>query len=236
MARTKAQLRRLPRGKVLKTAGRKLNRRQKKEVKAIVSKSVETKYKDQDWAPVTAGTYAQLDRSFTNFNGVALSHMAQGAGIQNRVGDRIKPKMLEIRAQIYYNVSAVTANSQHAYRILIVKWLDDDLAVAPSIASVLQNVSGGASDYSPITSPYNWQGRKQKLFQVVADIRGSIAAYSRGATITRKIRLRGNIDFGTGLQTGEGHYFLFACADDVTGAHSPDIQMIGYSRMTFTDD
>lgn len=178
----------------------------------------------------TSQQYAQVDRAGTLVN---FSQPAQGTGVNQRVGDAIVVKGLEVRLTCYYNTGAT--NVQHALRVVIFKWnISSGGAFQPSLATVFQ-FPGAVGDYRVVTSPFNWQLLKQEDMTVIYDELVSVGPSAGGYVLAKKFPLHSTINFDTGLTSGEGFYYMYLLADDLTGGHTPDLQVQFCARLTYTD-
>jgi len=166
-----------------------------------------------------------------------LSAVPQGTTVNTHVGDACRAKYLEFRATFFYTPSTVATDTTHNLRITIFRWKLDNAAYPPGIATIFQRPSSGIGDYSNLVTPYNWQGKKQNDFTIVSDRIYSIGSSDKAVTINRRYKLKGRkIQYTAGALTGEGHYYIWISADDVTGAVAPYISGQWYSRFIFTDN
>lgn len=101
-------------GKLQITKPAPLNKRQKKQVKSLISKGKELNaYKVTGSAVVFAATWTAVD----------LSAMPQGDGDSQRVGDDIRMKKLLLRFRVTHN----STNGGGALRIVVVQWRPNTL-------------------------------------------------------------------------------------------------------------
>lgn len=177
-----------------------------------------------------SSTYVQLDRAGLI---TALSIPALGGGSQNRIGDRLYHKYVDLRINAYLSQGA-TAAPQHAFRCIVFKYLEDDTAGAPTLGSILQ-ATGGVGDYRAVVSAYNWDAYKQKDFVILYDRLFSIGNAGSGVAMRKRIRVRGTADFSGAAITGVGIVYVLFVADDLTGAHAPAVQLQYYARSVYTD-
>lgn len=206
------------------THARKLNKTQKREVKAIISRRQELKYWD------ASSTYFQVDRAGAI---VPLCLPARGQGPSDRIGDQVTYKYLDLRVSAYLNYTAVGAVN-HALRVMVVKWTDDNTAGLPVLGNFLQNV-GGVGDYRAVVSAYAFTSKMSGDFVVLMDRSFSIGEGSSLLAFHRKIKLRGNMNFAGNVTTGTGQLYLIILDDDATGLHTPNVQCQYYSRVTYVD-
>lgn len=204
----------------------KLNKRQKVQVKALISKKLETKFCD------TSAVYTQTDRA-----GILtlLTNIPQGNAQQQRVGDRITYKSLEFRLSMFYAPSTVATDTTHNVRVLIFRWNITNSVSAPSVGVVLQT-AGGVGDYRATISPINWQAQHQGDITVYHDRIYSVGSSDKAPVIQMKRKkLRGNCDFDTASPNGEGAVYLLVISDDITGVHTPSVSYQFYSRIKYVD-
>lgn len=203
---------------------RKLNRRQKKEVKNLIGRNIEKKQGDIV-SGLTGVTYSGTV--------TALAAPANGTAFNQRVGDRIHASMIEL------NYSVVGYDSTNLMRIIIFKWNNDDGQYSPISSSILQFIS---VDYAPL-STYNYDNFKAKDFTICYDKTHALsfndnAAVPGSQVITVRTKLFGkrlgnkNINFNTGATTGEGKYYLLAISDSAVAGHPK----LNYDiRLTYSD-
>lgn len=211
---------------LVKKAPAKLNKRQKTQVKRLIGKRTEQKYFDLTY------TYTQVDRA-----GIlnVLSNVPQGVAQQQRVGDRITMKSLELRITLYYNGSLVAYNTTHNVRVLLFRWTINNAGAPPIMSNIFQ-YAGAGGDYRNTVSPINWQTHAQKDIVVLHDRIYSVGAQDKAPVIQfKRKRIRGNVDFDIGASTGEGQLYLMVLADDATGAHTPSVQAQAVARLHYTD-
>lgn len=225
MARTKAMLRSAPRGRVLRR-GAKLNKRQKREVKSLIGRKLETKYVDalkSSTGIVSTGTI---------FN---LNVPAQGTGTSGRVGDRIQVKRIDFAYQV------IGYDTTNQVRVIIFKWQNDNANYAPIVASILDGNYTGTADV-PL-APYNWDNVKAKDFAVCYDRVHSLSFNNTtSAPGSQSITVRGRLfgkklhnkymSLNNGAVTGDGIYYCLVISDSAIAGH-PKFNMI--SRMQYTD-
>jgi len=205
----------------------------RQEVESAMTSFVEVKFVDS-----YAG-YVQPDRGGNiyqlTFNTNAGSGITQGAGGSQRVGDRIKLKNYEVRFSFYYGASLVIANPQHTIRLIMFRWRLDTALAGPSIANILQWQSGGSSDFRPVVSPINDQFSKNGDFVILKDETYTLGAYANLPAPKWFGKLNSAIEFDPAGVAGSGHLYLLVVADDVSGAHTPDIQYQYISRVHYED-
>lgn len=131
-----------------KMRGKKLNKRQVREVKKILGKQVELK----QFPGYTTGTAS------TSGTMVKLSSLTQGNTGTTFVGDEVNLKKFTIRC-------AMEGNDQYnTMRFIVFRFRDDDASAAPLLSEII-DTSGGAA-YN-VMAPYNHQFREK--YHIMAD-------------------------------------------------------------------
>lgn len=205
---------------------RKLNRRQKKEVKSLIGRNLEKKFVE-GYQTSTGITYGG---TLLNMNAPAT-----GTGASGRIGDRIKVSSIEL---MYECIGYDTTNK---IRVIIFKWTNDNAVYAPNVTSILSNTYTSTVD-APL-APYNWDNMKAGDFQVCYDKIHALswndnAAIPGSQTIVQKVKLVGkrlhnkHMNLNTGAVTGEGMYYILAISDSAIAGH-PKFSFI--SRLIYTD-
>lgn len=207
--------------------GRKLNRRQKREVKQLIGRKLESKYIDAinvAYSGVTnAGTV------------VSMTYPSQGAGTAQRTGDSIDIRSLEIR------YSFTGYDSTNVCRIIVFKWLNDSAVATPTPGYVVDASFLGA-DTAP-HALYNLASIKQREIVICYDRIHALknnnnAAIPGNDVVTGRILLTGKklhrkkLTFGTGAVTGEGQYYVLVISDSAIAGH-PKYNLAG--RIVYTD-
>jgi len=201
---------------------RKLNKVQRRQVKAIVSRKEESKHFDTQTAAF------QVDRG-GNF--ALLSAMGQGTGIAQRVGDQVRCQFMELNFDLYYTNAAGLGTAGHAARLIVFRWNIDTSITTPGLGSILEYTG----NINTMNSPYTWNAQKQKDFTVLLD---RVYGLFQGRSEVRRLRipLRGSrIDFDPAATTAEGHLYALWLGDDVTGAHTPDLSVQYQTRLVYKD-
>lgn len=127
--------------------GRKLNYRQKGEVKRLIRGNMETKYKfTNSTAGFAVSAAAQIDGTFFD--------IAQGVADTNRVGDRLK-----WGSKIHLNLQMVASGDDYnTFRWMLVQWHPTSTAApTPVMADILLNGPSAAPD---VLSQYNHDNRQ----------------------------------------------------------------------------
>jgi len=197
----------------------------RKVVKKELKKEVEEKFLDNIFINqgVTsgAGTYT--------FN--LTNNIAQGATAQDRIGDRIMLKYIDLTLQAkspYFTLSVFG----EAVRCIIYRYNDDDSGATPDADFVLQ-YGTSVTNFEGVNSPYLWESIKGKRISILYDSgpRGS-KFYPEGNTerMRKRIKVNRPIQYDAGLGTGSGNiYFL------VVGSTANSWVFDGNARVVYTD-
>jgi len=208
-----------------------------KDVVRILERQLEKKSADVELAYQDVDRNAFVFQLSKNTNRNLTSQISRNALNGGRVGDIIKPTLLQFRYNAYFSTSATLTNPQHTFRIVIFHW-NEDLAVSvPTQANVLEYTSGGVADYADITSPYLLEADKQNKYTILYDKTHNIGAFSQGVTRTVSIKPKKKIVFNRQSDAigGTGHIYCFIVADDVTGGVAPQLFVQFMSRMWYID-
>jgi hypothetical protein len=192
-------------------------------VRQEISRAIEDKYQDSSL------TYFQVDRAGT-FN--LLFNPAQGIGESQRIGDRVRLKRLLFNWSTYYSIGVT--NSTHNIRVVLLRWKITTSVATPATGVIFQQI-GGVGDYRMLVSPFNWQASKQNDFDVIYDRVFSVGSACPTPLGQLEFELNSDVVFDPASTNAEGVPYLFVMADDVTGAHVPDVQFQYYARVLYTD-
>lgn len=134
--------------------GKKLNKRQKKQVKAIISRDIETKCFSQGYGHDTGVT--------TNGSVHDLSLIQVGDGQGFRQGNIITLKKIVFTSYITMGQSAFIGSDAWAnIRIIIFRWREDTAVATPTLNDLLDITSVvGASTFG-VQLPYNYNTRQK---------------------------------------------------------------------------
>lgn len=206
---------------------KKLNKRQKNEVKRLIGMKLESKYIDALNVAYTGVTNAG--------SVVAMTYPSQGAGTAQRTGDSIDIRSIEIR------YSFTGYDSSNVCRIIVFKWLNDSGVATPTAGYVVDSSWLGA-DTAP-HALYNYTSIKQREIAICYDRVISLsnnnnAALPGNSVISGRILLTGKklhkkkLTFTTGAVTGEGQYYVLVISDSAIVGH-PKYNLAG--RITYSD-
>jgi len=190
-------------------------------VRQIISQDVELKYQD-----TTVG-YGQVDKG-----GVLtlMTNMSQGVGQGQRVGDKVRIKAIDLRLTAYYFQVAAVALPQHEMRVTLFKWNLATSVSTPALGVIYQNLTANV-----VCSPFSWQGLSQNDFVVIYDEIFSVGAMSSGIALNKRFELNSLEVFDPASTNSEGAYYLYMVGDDVTGAHTPNLQAQFMARTWYED-
>lgn len=162
---------------------RKLNVRQKRQVKTIVSRKFEPKAFQAQAAPAAISTTAQI---------VHLSPIAQGNSNITRVGNMVELKSIESRIHLITNAASFALMDIFNFvRVIVFQWKDN---VVPVATDLLLNGSSGVVD---VGSLYNHDNRNQ--FKIVSDNLMRIMGDGVNGSTSKLIDARHNMSFGKGI-------------------------------------
>lgn len=216
----------MPKRVFRKKRGRKLNPRQKAEVKRLIGHQIEQKYID------LVSNYAGIVNTGTI---TKIVMPVAGVYLGQRVGDQITVK------SILFNYSVIGYDYTNMFRVLIIKWKNDDASAVPTVSSILNSGSLGA-DQAPLAG-YNWDNWKAGDFRVCYDRLHALSqgngVTSPGSTVhTVRKKLYGKklhngvVTLNTGAVTGEGCYYMVFITDSGVAGHPK----VNYTcRTVYTD-
>lgn len=204
-------------------------------VKRLIGARQEGKYKD-----VFSGSGGVL--LATTSAAVDLMPIAQGDGVVQRDGDKIRLKSLIMRYHIRNNetitdTASVLVWSQVA-RVLVVQWLSDG---TPTLAEILQD----SAAIQNLQSPYLFNPTEK--FKVLYDKRhnlvmpgsiqdandSGIPARANGMVRVFGKRLTKTVTFDAGATTGMNKLYLFAFVNSSAGSQGSDL--FYHSRILYSD-
>lgn len=201
---------------------RKLNKTQVKQVKRIISKKSEPKHFDASLAAT------QVDRA--GVGPTVMSNIPQGSAQGQRAGDELQTSVLEFNFDAYFTNGATLAG--HAIRCIIFRWNVDTSLAAPSLGSIIQ----GIGSINEINSPYDWNAKRQGDFTILYD---KVFGLFQGNSVVRRLRipLKGAkvVYDPASTNSAEGHLYALFLGDDVTGVHTPNVNVQWQSRLVYHD-
>lgn len=155
----------------------------------------------------------------------SLSAITQGVAGNQRVGDSLVVRGIELRIGSYANGASTMT------RFVLFAWNVSTALAAPAPGNVLQNVGSAAS----ITSPYNIDSTEQGLLNILADFvvvstsTGGPGAAFRDVIVKKSLPM----DFDNGSNTSSGSIRLLVISDAALAANAANVYY--QSRLVFTD-
>lgn len=200
--------------------GRKLNYRQKKEVKRLVHVQQELKFWD-----VSTNAYG-IDNSGVTFT---LSAVPQGDSDSHRDGDRLYIRKMYVRGQIEFG------DSTNIVRLIFYQWKP---STTPILGSILLNGPSGSID---VHSQYSHDYRQQfkilydKTFVIIGNSSSATSPYTpvsiRQFQFTLR-RLNHQMQFIGGGTAGTNQIYYLAISDSAAPSH-PALTMS--TKLMYTD-
>lgn len=193
--------------------GGKLNVRQKKQVKRLISNVQEKKF----W-PVFAG-YATVNATGTLTNWSAIT---QGDTVSTRDGSEINFVHMELRYNIF--PSAAAANIGNAFRIIVFQWKSDNSTAPPGVSDIL-DTSFTQPCFSPVRMQTHLQFRvmHDRLYRLYNAGPGAAGATVRIRRAAKKMRYNG-------ASTGTNQIYCLVISD--AAIQTPSWSYGGYLRFT----
>jgi len=196
-----------------------LTSREKKVVKTAV-KAVGAQREVKAWLASSAGIPIDWDGLVSQ----SLITPSQGNADQDRDGDRIRLKSLEMRGEV------VVASSTNVLRIIVFKWKPDTSQDVPTPAKILEGFYVG-QPLAPF-SPYRFDKSHRNKFQVLADRTITVDQTDILKTFIIKKKLSGNVNFNPGGSQGSNQLFVLCISDDGVVSH-PSFRWV--SEVMYTD-
>lgn len=215
-----------------------LTKKQRKEVKTITKRSMETK-----WFPVFQSLSPSTSGSFVN-----LTSIGTGDTFDKRDGNRINPFYMSLRCTIEPPNSLLANDHYNEVRVIVFKWREDNGVTAPSVVGDILSTLG-SSYVTPVLYPYSFVKRNQ--YKILYDKTYTLSPtwafdssgnptnqWSRVGPITFRIakKLAGNIDYtssSTLSGTGFGNIYLLVVSDSSATPH-PVFKFDGFIK--YKDD
>jgi len=113
-----------------KPKGRPLTQKQRKEVKSIVVRNINSRSETKYWDQTNSGS--------TDYAGQIglVNDIPQGTTDSTRIGDELYMKSINLT----YNVSVATADVTNVMRVILFQWFDDSTATDASILAGVGSV------------------------------------------------------------------------------------------------
>jgi len=196
---------------------RTMNKSMKGEINVAVRKALdrreELKIKDTTFnvSSTLAGTV------------VDLSSIAQGTTEATRIGNRISPKYLDIRASVH------VADATNVLRVVVFQWHLDDGAVVPTASNILQAglVTGNWGPWA------GYNNDERNAFSVLGDWVWQLNAASSNTSVDFVRRIKRKMrqpEYAGTLLTGTSKIYMLLISDS---AAAPNPFMVGVSRLHF---
>lgn len=192
--------------------GKPLNRKQKSQVKRIVSAGEETRAFDTYETIAVSNTGSITD----------LTTIAQGDAVNQREANLINP----VSIRLFF--TSILGDATNFCRYVVFRWHEDDTfdAPAPSDILALGNLGG-------IYAPFNMTNYGQrKNFTILYDSIHRLDASYTTHFEAKKLKLKKKIVFDTGVNSGKDHIYLLRISDSTTASHPA---MTVYSRVYYKD-
>lgn len=215
-----------------KIVGKKLNKRQVREVKRLVGARTESKYTDiidggAPWNPGHVPTRCSWDGNID-----CLSQTAQGVGDSaGRIGDTIHVRYVELDFLI-----ALQGTPSSKIRVIMLQWHPNTPGVGVMIPGQILSTLTLGTNYAPY-STYIWDS--MPMFTVLFDKSLSIGIEGNNyiSRIKTKVfgkRLRKSLQYQSGGANATNHIYLLYVSDvDPTSGNVPYVQY--QSRVVYTD-
>lgn len=206
---------------------RKLNKRQKREVKQIVGRRLESKYFDFGFGATGINSTPSI---------VQMSAVPQGAADSNRVGDTLNLKKLTVRMQF------VGGDIYNTVRVIFFRFKQDTAVAAPTVAEIYDNTATG-STYVLCPAP---NLENQDKFHIIYDKVITLPQMNNGGSTTntsnsvktwvksfygRRLGPK-RIRFTPATTSGWGHIYIAVVSDSII-APAPTVYL--NARMEYTD-
>lgn len=180
---------------------RKLNYRQKIQVKRLIGKRIESKRADT----------TLVSTSITSASFFSLANMpAQGDAYNERSGDEILIEKFQWRLNI------VAADPTNVVRVIVFRWNLNNATTTPTLADILEGAN--ATDY------LEYQGGVENKYNILSDrtyalsTAGVPSRIVQGTCYGKKLG-RKKIGFNQGLITGMGQIYIMFMSDSAIAAH-----------------
>lgn len=213
----------MPRKSALKSksgrqGGGQLTDRQKRQVKSMISRRIETKIFDTSLLGTSVVTGGTILGPF--------SVPVQGPADGQRVSDRIMLKDLMV------NWEVKASDDTNIVRIVIFQWRSNNASVSPTASVLLQNPG------NPIHSSINDTNVDGGLFTVLADKRYTLVINGSNRAVARRFKFFGRriprkrVTFNPSATTGFNHIYAAVWSDSVLG---PNPTYDYYTRIHYID-
>jgi len=154
---------------------------------------------------------------------VRIDMPAQGNTGSTRIGNHIVDDRLQIHIDVYRNdytntIAPQPGTTPHVARLIIVRWLVDDITDVPSVEKILDQAWANVYTLAPLTSEISNRRKFEVVYDKVFNTQYDVLHNSNnnwfGASFnreeTRILNIRKNHYFTSdGVITGMGNYWCF---------------------------
>lgn len=197
------------------------NREFNKRVKKVITRAAETKHIDTN--TITISSSSPVIQVLSAFP-------AEGTGEQQRVGDQIMLKSINVR----WRAESNTADTHNTFRFIVFAW--NNTAAPVGAGDIIQD-TGSVYDY--LLSPYNFDAKDRGDFIVMLDRRVTVGVLGgekpyidgqwnfSGSRLPHKKK-----DFNAATVISRWYYYVLVMHDS-SAVPNPTFMM--HTRTTFTD-
>jgi len=210
-----------PPGRRTFRGGRKLNARQKTQVKRLIGTRQETKFFSSTLASASVSSAATL---------YDVTNPGQGDTDQTRDGDRLYAKKLYVRMSL----TVATGDVTNLVRIIWFQWFPTTTSFSPSVTDILLVGPSGAAD---VYSHYSHDRRQ--MFAILYDKVFTLSGSATIVTTSSQKRMtyilhpkRKQLQFDNGGTTGTNHIWMLTISDSSAVSHP---QIVSAQKFMFTD-
>lgn len=141
-----------------------------------------------------------------------ISAIAQGDSVNNREGDRITIKSIQFRFGL------IGADTTNFMRVMLIQWLQNDAATAPTIAGVYNAtyVSQPYATFAPFNKSaagYHFVPLYDKTFALSQQGNNATKAMIKITPRHFKKKAKAMIQFNAGATTGTGKFYIVLISD-----------------------
>lgn len=201
-----------------KPSGSKLNKRQVRQVKAIVGRETEDKtaFVALGTTSAPAGPLAVTAK---------LTAIGQGIASNQRTGDHI------ILKEVYLKVITEIADTYNTLRFIVFQWIPNDAVETPTVGAILQDPALGVYSHYNDT---NLDGVKYRILldRVYLLNTGSYNRTMKGYRLFGKRLARKKLVFNPTATTGFNQIYTLMMSDSIA---APNPTFAYHCKVTFTD-
>lgn len=199
----------------------------RRAIRKYEAKNVETKLHT-----ISSGLPTPFQAAFHYEN--QLTAVAQGAGGNSRIGNRIRWKSVRVHLKLQYQDSGTT-NLPSSVRVLVLQ-VPDKLTATANLLPQLLTVDPATASTEAQTCFYQQVTLQEKRFRILKDFRMTVS--SENPINMRNLNIRGfdkNMTYDPGYTTGAGHIYLCFAPMYNLGTGYSDCTMQWDSLVSFTD-